>query len=209
MKCRFRKNMKRSLCRFLVTWLLISALTACGAKKEPDGEPVGNLNIVRSFASLQEFEEEEKKREDGMTFYYLPAVSPEQYRLTGISKLDGGYFTTRYQRLGGSEIPDTVSEYGKEQLQYISCIQYLYPQPDGVLESYRKNNYREIRQGDRTYYYFEERDIIGGNGALLGYEVVFAVDQTAIYMHLPAVNSIEEALRYAEVEKYSLDRPGN
>ena len=44
------------------------------------------------------------------------------------------------------------------------------------------------------------------NNALLGYEILFVVEHTAIYMYLPAVGSFEEVLNYTNVEKHLIDR---
>ena len=68
-----------------------------------------------------------------------------------------------------------------------------------------KNGFREVRNKDRLYYFKEERDALTNN-ALLGYEILFVVDHTAIYMHLPAVSSLEVALSYTEVDKHLIDR---
>ena len=70
---------------------------------------------------------------------------------------------------------------------------------------YQKNGFQEIRSGDRIYYFKEERDALNNN-LLLGYEILFVTDQTAILLHVPAVGSFEESLRFTEIEKHLIDR---
>lgn len=164
------------------------------------GEIMANIAAIQSFGSFQEFEENEKNRENGMTAYYVPALLGEKCRLTGISKREGVYLATSYQVFVETKHPDAVTAYEKETVGSIRCTQYLFSEPNGTIEMFQRNHFQEMRYGDRVLYYMEERSL-RDSSVLLGYDVVFILDQTAFYIHLPAVNSLEEMLEYTELEK--------
>ena len=177
-----------------------------GIWQEPDIEydPVMDAGNLKAFDTLEAFEAYEKSREDGMAFCYLPNVPEEQYRLVLISKREGVYFATGYQVLGGISVPDTATSYAREMLQSLSCTQYLYSEPDGTLKQLG-SGCQEILYGGKTVYYREEWEQRGDSSVFLGYSFVFAVDQTAIYMHVPPVGSLEEALVFTAVEKHIIE----
>ena len=139
-----------------------------------------------------------------MAFCYLPNVPEEQYRLVLISKREDVYFSTAYQVLGGISAPDTATSYAREMLQSLSCTQYLFSEPDGTIGTLR-SGCQEILYGGRTVYYREEWEQYGESSLFLGYSLVFAVDGTAIYMHVPPVGSLEEALVFTAVEKHVIE----
>ena len=171
---------------------------------EIEYDPVMDAGNLKAFDTLEAFEAYEKGREDGMTFYYLPKVAEEQFRLALISKREGVYFATGYQVLGEISVPEAASSYAKEMLQTLSCTQYLYSEPDGTLKQLG-SGCQEILYGGKTVYYREEWEQRGEDSVFLGYSFVFAADETAIYMHVPPVGSLEEALVFTDVEKHIIE----
>ena len=182
----------------------VSAPNGIWPETEIEYDPVMDAGNLKAFDTLDAFEAYEKSREDGMAFCYLPNVPEEQYRLVLISKREDVYFSTAYQVLGGISAPDTATSYAREMLQSLSCTQYLFSEPDGTIGTLR-SGCQEILYGGRTVYYREEWEQYGESSLFLGYSLVFAVDGTAIYMHVPPVGSLEEALVFTAVEKYVIE----
>jgi hypothetical protein len=182
----------------------VSAPNGIWPETEIEYDPVMDAGNLKAFDTLEAFEAYERGRENGMTFCYLPKVPEEQYRLVHISKRKDVYFSTAYQVLGGISVPDTATSYAREMLQTLSCTQYLYSRPDGTIGTLR-SGCQEIRYDGKTVYYREDWEQRGESSLFLGYSLVFAVDGTAIYMHVPPVGSLEEALVFTAVEKHVIE----
>ncbi|MBP5236878.1 MAG: hypothetical protein J6128_05030, partial [Clostridia bacterium] len=169
-----------------------------------DMEMQANIVRARTFDTFQELEENEKKQENGLTAYYVPAVLGEECSLIGISKREGVYLVTSYQVFTETIHPDAATAYERELVGNVLCTQYLFSEPDGTIEMFRRNNYQEMQYGGRVIYVKEARSQ-RDDSVLLGYEVVFAIDQTAFHIHLPAVNSFEEMLQFTELVKHVIE----
>ena len=155
-------------------------------------------DVIQAFNTFQEFEENEKKQNDGMSAYYVPAVLGEQCRLIGISKREGVYLATSYQVFTQTIHPNANTAYEKELVGSILCTQYLFPVTNETI-SFFQRNFQEIYYNDSLYYYTESRSL--DKSDLLGYEISFIIDQTAFHIHLPAVNSFEEMMQYTKLVK--------
>ena len=180
-----------------------------GLPEPTTSEPVDSSDVaayektIRVFSTFRELEENEKKLENGLTAYYVPAVLGEKCSLIGISKREGVYLATSYQIFTQTMHPDAATAYEKELVGSILCTQYLFSVTEETI-SFFQRNFREINYNGRVCYYSESRST--DKSVLLGYEIAFIFDQTAFYMHLPAVNSFEEMMRFTELEKHFIDR---
>ena len=159
---------------------------------------VADEDVIQAFNTFQEFEENEKKQNDGMSAYYVPAVLGEQCSLIGISKREGVYLATSYQVFTQTIHPNANTAYEKELVGSILCTQYLFPVTNETI-SFFQRNFQEIYYNDSLYYYTESRSL--DKSDLLGYEISFIIDQTAFHIHLPAVNSFEEMMQYTKLVK--------
>ena len=159
---------------------------------------VADEDVIQAFNTFQEFEENEKKQNDGMSAYYVPAVLGAQCSLIGISKREGVYLATSYQVFTQTIHPNANTAYEKELVGSILCTQYLFPVTNETI-SFFQRNFQEIYYNDSLYYYTESRSL--DKSDLLGYEISFIIDQTAFHIHLPAVNSFEEMMQYTKLVK--------
>ena len=120
-----------------------------GLPEPTTSEPVDSSDVaayektIRVFSTFRELEENEKKLENGLTAYYVPAVLGEKCSLIGISKREGVYLATSYQIFTQTMHPDAATAYEKELVGSILCTQYLFSVTEETI-SFFQRNFREI-----------------------------------------------------------------
>lgn len=164
------------------------------------------------FESLKDFEEHEKNAEtNAVSFYYVPSSIPSGFELTEIAKRENIYVMVTYS------IPTTaissnnaqeyagLSEYDSSRLQTLICQRFLFPDGQGSLESFIANGYEPMEYEGRTYYRWDEHAENDPEKRVIGYELAFLDDDTLIFLHLPAIDTFENMMRYADVAKVEIN----
>lgn len=191
--------MKRSEKKIAALLLVLClALAACGCNSDVGIEDsikkldeLSEPSEIEIFYSVEKFEEHEK--EGGLSYYYLPASVPEGFEFSMIRTRDGVNVSVEYSKLN----KDTYS-YAEERLNSIICQYILFEDAEKALdESFVKNGYEPVEYGEKTYYRWDEQNI--------GYEIAFIEDGDLIFMHLPAIDSFENMMKYAGVVKVSIE----
>ncbi len=164
------------------------------------------------FGSFKDFEEHEKKaKTNAVSFYYVPASVPSGFELTEIAKRDNIYVMVTYS------IPDNalsandaqeyagLNSYDASRLQTLICERWLYPDGQSSLESFIANDYKPMEYEGRTYYRWDEHAENDPEKRVIGYELAFLDDGNLIFMHLPAIDTFENMMKYAKVEKAEIE----
>ncbi len=170
-----------------------------------------------SFGSFDDFEEHEKNaKTNAVSFYYVPASVPSGFELTEIAKRNNVYVSVTYS------IPDTalsvydaqenagLNSYDASRLQTLICERSLSHDGQSTLEtSFIANDYKPIEYEGRTYYRWDEHAENDPEKRVIGYELAFLDDGNLIFLHLPAIDTFENMMRYADVAKVEIEgEPG-
>lgn len=165
------------------------------------------------FESIKVFEEHEKNAEaNAVSFYYVPASVPSGFELTEIAKRDNVYVTVTYSisdaamSLNNAQEYAGLSEYDSSRLQTLICQRFLFPDGQGSLESFIANGYEPMEYEGRTYYRWDEHAENDPEKRVIGYELAFLEDDSLIFLHLPAIDTFENMMRYAEVAKVEINQ---
>lgn len=158
------------------------------------------------FQSVEEFEAAESKARSGETaYYYIPADLPDHMKFYQISKVEGAYIAVTYS-VETSGIDTTgLSSYGIERISSLICQFDPYEDGSVPLTSFSNMGFKPIDYQGRTIYYFEDRDSLSSDNRLVGYSIAFLQDEHCIYMHLPAIDTFENMMQYADVVKVTID----
>ncbi len=166
-----------------------------------------------SFESFDDFEEHEKNaKTNAVSFYYVPASVPSGFELTEIAKRNNVYVSVTYS------IPDTalsvydaqenagLNSYDASRLQTLICERSLSTDGQSTLEtSFIANGYEPIEYKGRTYYRWDEHAENDPEKRVIGYELAFLDDGNLIFLHLPAIDTFENMMRYADVAKVEIE----
>ncbi len=170
-----------------------------------------------SFGSFDDFEEHEKNaKTNAVSFYYVPASVPSGFELTEIAKRNDIYVMVTYS------IPNTalsvydaqedagLNSYDASRLQTLICERSLSHDGQSTLEtSFIANGYEPMEYEGRTYYRWDEHAENDPEKRVIGYELAFLDDGNLIFLHLPAIDTFENMMRYASVEKVEIEgEPG-
>lgn len=187
------------------------------------GSPMSENDIEQSeplaffapdlFESFKDFEEHEKKAEtNAVSFYYVPSSIPSGFELTQIAKRDNIYVAVTYSISDAAMSSIDAQEYAglnsydSSRLQTLICERSLFPDGHRSLETdFIANGYEPIEYEGRTYYRWDEHAENDPEKRVIGYELAFLDDDTLIFMHLPAIDTFEYMMRYANVEKVEIN----
>lgn len=187
--------------RIILLLLLSIALAACSAdisETEPTEICDGYL-APQQFQSIAEYEQYEKDEENGASCYYIPAAVPEGFVLADISKREGIYLSFLYR--SGTEQDD----YEADRLNTLSCSNSLFEDGEAALKSnFVDKGYEAVEYEGRTYYRWDEHSQNDPQEAVIGYEIAFLEGECLISMHLPAIDTFENMMRYAAVTEVEI-----
>ena len=198
--------MKRILLLGTVICILLCAITACnGTKQEettdtvPLSEPLLETLTFQSFEEYEQYEKQAKATPDG---YYVPATLPEGSELKRISKREGVYVSAVFNVPTEVKVGESLSEYDRERLHTLTCVYYLYEDGSIALQNtFIPNGFKPVEYNGKEYYCMTEYATGTSEQIPTGYEIVFLEDGQLIYMHLPALDTLESMMKYADVVK--------
>lgn len=164
------------------------------------------------FGSFEEFEKHEKNAEtNAISFYYVPSSVPSGFELTEIAKRENIYVMVSYSisdaamsSIDAQEYAG-LNDYDSSRLQTLICERWLYPDGQKSLESFIADGYEPIEYEDRTYYRWDEHAEGDPEKRVIGYELAFLDDNTLIFLHLPAIDTFENMMKYADVKKVEIN----
>lgn len=191
--------------------------TICVFALLPESVPPQNteyqpLPLPLYFHSVAEFEAAERNAKSGAdTYYYTPSDLPDHITFRQIAKRDNVYIAVEYS-VDISEINTaSLSHYGIERMSSLVCQLFLYENGSVALQSYTDRGFSPFEYHGRTLYRYDEYDSEYKDGKattakqLIGYSVVFLEDGHCIYMHLPAIDTFENMLKYTDLIKVNID----
>lgn len=196
--------MKRAFIIGVVICIVLCMASACNsAKKEENNNPT-QLSQPQlaplTFQSFEEYEQYEQKAKSNTAVYYIPASLPANSELHQITKRDGIYVTVTYRVSINPSLTDRLSDYDLERMQTLTCCYYLFEDGNVALQSsFIPNGFKAIEYNEKTYYYMAEYSFDSDDSLQTGYEIVFLENGQLIYMHLPAVDTFENMMKYADV----------
>ena len=151
---------------------------------------------TKTFSSISEYLLFAKEAGQDSIHLYVPRDLPEGFSLLEIANTKDVYLTSRYS------LGEKTETYEQERLQTLICKHSLLGRGKDLLQTYIKNGYEPFEYNGKTYYRFDEYSL-SNNDLLLGYEIVFLEDDgnDLIFMHLPAIDSFENMIQYAEIDR--------
>lgn len=180
----------------------VSGTVNDGAKSEADCV----LSEPYSFNSFEDFERHEKEAgAKAVSCYYTPSSLSSDYELAHITKRDDVYVSVEYSLSAGALSDDELNGYDAERLQTLICECSPYPAGQNAPEDFINNGYEAIEYEGKTYYRWDEHAENDPEKRAIGYEIVFPEDGNLIFMHLPAVDTFENMMKYADVVKVNID----
>lgn len=158
-----------------------------------------------TFYSFEDFEKHEKEAgAKAVKYYYKPSALTQDYKFSKITKRDDVYVMIDYTiSSNNKEYDEKLDGYDIERLSTLICQTSLFPDGKKTLESDIENGYKPIEYDGKTYYRIDEYSINGKQ--LIGYEIVFLIDNDLIFMHLPAVDTFENMMKFANVAKVYIE----
>ncbi len=174
-----------------------------------DGEKlveIQALNAPYSFNSFEDYEQHEKRtKANAASCYYTPSSLPPDYELAHITKRDDVYVMIEYSLSVQTVSDNELSEYDAERLQTLICRYSLYPDGQKALEDdFISNGYEAIEYEGQTYYRWDEHAENNPEKRVIGYEIAFLDEGNLIFMHLPAIDTFENMMKYANVVKTNI-----
>ena len=165
------------------------------------------LQAPEEFTSFEAFELHEKESEKKtLSYYYIPGNLTRDYEFVKITKRENVYVTTEYKVSSNKAVStEKLSTYDSERLSTLLCQYYLYEDGTKALSSFTGNGFEAVEYGDKIYYRWDEHMENNPDKQIIGYEVVFLKDEKLIYMHLPAIDSFENMIKFADVVKVNID----
>ena len=165
-------------------------------------KPPETLSSGDSFESFEDYEKQEKG-----TYYYIPSYLADEYELSRITKKDGVYVMVEYTVSSTKVIPgEGLDEYSIERLSTLICRYSLYPDGKKALEeNYINKGYEATTHDGKIYYRLDEHAENDPDKQAIGYEIAFLKDNDLIFKHLPAVDSFENMMKFADVVKVSIE----
>ena len=196
------------LCLLLCSICLFSACG--GAVKEVPRDsaavPAANSSNLTFYDDVKTFCGAEQKAGLEEESFFVPPLPAEEYRLLHVSKRDGVYIALSYEVKDPSRVKSNLVGYDKERCGTLICQTYLFEDGNATLESFLRNGHREVSVDGKTYYLWEEHAGGRSEADLIGYEIVFLRKGRLVFMHLPAIDSFENMMRYADPEEVSVGR---
>lgn len=167
------------------------------------------LSAPYSFTSFEDFETHEKKLgTKALSHYYTPSALTQDYELSQITKRDDVYVMLEYTLSQNKVISaEKLSEYDAERLSTLICRYSLYSDGEKALkESFINKGYKAIEHEGKVYYRWDEHAENNPDKRIIGYEIAFLADGKLIFMHLPAVDTFENMMKYANVIKVNINQ---
>ena len=166
-----------------------------------------SLYAPKIFTSLEEFIAYEKNLgEAASECYYIPSALGDDYELYNIMRQEKNptityeHITVKY-KLKGADIDEgsTIDLNTK----MISCEYSVKEYSDIAFENYTNNGFEAFEYGGRQLY---KSDIYSvDETTLLSYRVIFRIDGHLIGMHIPAVDSFENMMKYTDVIRVDIE----
>jgi hypothetical protein len=208
--------LKRFLIGILLVCIVLSISSCTGndttTTTSKDPTPTTNPNDTpiqlapELFASFEAFEQHEKGLgEKALSHYFVPAELSDEYEFFNITKRENVYVAVHYKVTEKISSSEKLNSYELERLSTLICKYELFTtDPQYTIEkSYIKNGYKAFEYKGKTYYRHDEYSTDNPD-RLLGYGIVFTVDDCLIYMHLPAIDTFENMMQFANLQKVTI-----
>ncbi len=157
-----------------------------------------------TFGSFEDFEAQAKgkaTKDSSEGCYYVPSKLPVGFEFTEIRMREDIYITVDYRLKSDDISVKQTDSYAEERLNTLICQYSLYSDGEAALKNtYIPNGFEPFEYKGKTYYRFDE--IL--DGKTFGYELVFLEEGHLIYLHLPAIDTFENMMTYAEVKKVEI-----
>ena len=166
-----------------------------------------SLYAPKTFTSLEEFIAYEKNLgEAASECYYIPSALGDDYELYSIIRQEKNqtfsyeHITVKY-KLKGADIDEgsTIDLNTK----MISCEYSVKEYSDIAFENYTNNGFEAFEYGGRQLYKLDIYSV--DETTLLSYRVIFRIDGHLIGMHIPAVDSFENMMKYTDVIRVDIE----
>lgn len=202
-----------------MVFVLSLLVCSCSAAKNSDdtinlqekdsgtvSEAPETLFAPESFSSFEAFEKHEKeKKTNAVSCYYVPSSLSKDYRLQKITKRENIYVMVEYRISAPADSTEKLSEYDAERLQTLICRYSLYADGKKALEeNFLNKGYKEMQYNEKTYYRWDEHAENNPDKRIIGYEIAFLQDGNLIFLHLPAVDTFENMMKYADITRIDI-----
>ncbi len=158
-------------------------------------------NAPKEFFCFEEFVEYEKdKGEDASECYYIPSALGGDYELYKILRQEKNstynyeYIEVKY-KLRGVEIDEGSNIDIRTKL--ISCEYSVREYSDEAFANYIDNGFEAFEYNGREIYKIDNYTV--DNSTLMSYRVIFLKDGHLIGMHIPAIDTFENMMKYTNV----------
>lgn len=200
----------------LIICIFTVFLSSCGVNSPDEvqdntkgSQTTGGVQALfasKSFSSFEDFEEHEKSAGDnGVTYYYVPSSLQPDYKLSKISKKDDTYVLIEYSAPWVDLSSENLSEYDRERLQTLICRYSLYADGKKALEeNFITQGYKAVEYEGKTYYRSDEHAENDPTKRVIGYEIAFLENGDLIFMHLPAIDTFENMMKYTNLVKVEI-----
>ena len=167
-----------------------------------------SLYAPKLFTSIEEFVAYEKSLgEAASECYYIPSALGDDYELYSIIRQEKNqtisyeHITVKY-KLKGADIDE--GSYIELNTKMISCEYSVREYSDVAFENYTNNGFEAFEYGGRQLY---KLDIYNtwDETTVLSYRVIFRIDGHLIGMHLPAIDSFENMMKYTDVIRVDIE----
>ena len=181
---------------------------------EPVGtEPVGtqaadpSTYAPKVFTNIEEFVAYEKSLgEASSQCYYIPSALGGDYELYSILRQEKNatityeHITVKY-KLKGADIDE--ESFIDLRTKMLSCEYSVREYSDAAFENYVDNGFEAFEYGGKWLYKMDT--YTADKTTLLSYRVIFRIDGHLIGMHLPAIDSFENMMKYTDVIRVDIN----
>ena len=193
--------MMKSVSAICFTLLLMLNLIGCASSVPKDSSLLPEVQYGPDFhASIADFASSATSN-----IYFIPTKVPDGFTFSQIKEREDVYVTVTYTAQGDA-VSTGSSTYATERLNSLICQYSISNDPQiplNQLTQYVGYN-QTVTYNNKTYNMMLDVDPSAPE-TIVGYDLAFIDSGQLILLHLPAIDTLDNMMQYAEVIMVSLD----
>jgi len=137
--------------------------------------------------------------------FCIPTKVPEGFTFTDIREREDVYVTVTFNA-GGNAVSTGTSTYAAERLNSFICQYTISDHPETTLNQLKQNvGYNQtVTYNDKTYFMLLDVDPSAPE-TVVGYDLAFVEEGYVILLHLPAIDTLDNMMKYTEITIVDLE----
>ncbi len=202
--------MKFASTLFLLVVLLIGT-TACTSDVPKNADDLPEIFPSPDYyTSIEDYENQNKQTQartsvNNDNVYFIPTKVPKGFAFSNIKEREDVYIAVTYTTQGNAATT-APSSYATERLNSLICQYTISTDPQVTIDQLTQyvGYDQAVTYNDKTYSMLLAVDPSAPE-TIVGYDLAFVEDGHVILLHLPAIDTLDNMMEYAEVTMVTLD----